>query len=210
MQSTLRQILLPLLICTVMFVGLTGCELVSDLFPPEEPTKLEFAFSFEEGMQGWEADGTDLDDPPVEWSVERSEQIARDGATSVQLLLDNVNDAGKIWMERAFEVEPNQRYEVSVEYAFASGDWGDINLWTIIAGVHPTSPESADDLTFQGDTGNQAQPEDGFVWLDKSYDFIVTSNAEGRIYVALGVWGTWETQRVYFIDDVRVTLSSAP
>ena len=101
--------------------------------------------SFEDGFEGFLVDGTDLDDPPVEWEIVRSMELAFDGDWSVRLELDSLNDAGKIWIERLVELEPNRAYDVDVEYAFASADFGDINAWTIIAGAVPTDPETADD-----------------------------------------------------------------
>ena len=85
-------------------------------------------FSFEHDMEGWIINGTDLDNPPVEWSIERSQDIASNGETAVRLYLNNMNDAGKIWIELPFDVEPHRAYEVHLEYDLASADWGDVNL----------------------------------------------------------------------------------
>ena len=32
--------------------------------------------------------------------------------------------------------------------------------------------------------------------------------ADGMIHVVIGVWGTWETPRTYYVDDVRVRLTA--
>lgn len=161
-------------------------------------------FSFEEGLENWETRGTDLDNPLVDWSIDVSENLASHGETSAMYYLSNVNDAGKIWIERSFDVDPNTNYRVDISYNFVSADYGDFNLWTIITGVHKTSPETRDDLVFQGDTGNEADSNVGFKWMNKSYDFTIESSSEGEIYVTLGVWGTWETDRIYFIDNVEI------
>ena len=182
---------------------LTATKTLTVFYEPEEESAQSFASSFEKDMEGWEVNGTDLDDPPVEWTIERSEAIASYGETSVMLYLNNTNGAGKIWIEREFEAEPNHTYEVSVDYDLASADWGDVNLWTIITGV---VPESANiELASQGDTGNDASPEDGFVWLSKSYAFTAESDTEGELLVVIGVWGTWETARTYYLDNIEVT-----
>ena len=165
------------------------------------------SFSFEADVQDWQADGTDLGDPPIEWSVERSQELASDGTSSVKLWLNNLNDAGKIWIERAFAVEPDRRYRVRVEYAFASAAFGSVNLWRIIAGVAATSPETADDLTFQGDAGNGADSDVGYRWLQKRYTFDVESGPDGLLHVFIGVWGTWENARTHYVDDVRVCIT---
>ena len=165
---------------------------------------VEFETSFETGLDGFAADGTDLDDPPIDWSIERSQEEADDGAWSVRLELDNLNDAGKIWIERAFDLEPGAAYDVEVSYAFGTSDFGDVNTWTIIAGVDPESPEGVDDLTFQGSTSTGEDEDVGVVWLDKSHSFAATAGAAGALWVSLGVWGTSEFPRTYYLDDVRI------
>lgn len=169
------------------------------------PPGPDYSFSFERSMEGWQANGKDLYNPPVEWSIEASRDIAREGKASVRLYLNNKNDAGKIWIERPFDVEPDYKYQVRVEYFLASADWGDINLWTIITGVVPESLKA--EPVYQDDTGNGARQADGFVWLHKSYDFTVDSGADGRLIAMIGVWGTWETARTYYIDSVTITIS---
>ena len=157
----------------------------------------------------WETRGLDLElgDSLIVWSIEHTQELARDGNASVKFYLENYNDAGKIWIERPFAVQPNRLYHVNVAYAFASADFGMANLWTLITGVLPQSPETRDDLIYQGHTGNGRQEDVGYVWLDKSYSFDVTSNSAGQLYILVGIWGTWETPRIYYIDNLSVVIS---
>ena len=77
------------------------------------------------------------------------------------------------------------------------------------AGPLPASPETAEDLPYQDEitTG----PEDvGYQWLQKSYTEQVQVGADGRLHVALGVWGTWETPRTYYLDDLRIVAEAIP
>jgi hypothetical protein len=167
-----------------------------------------FGFTFESDLGGWVADGTDLDDPPVTWSVERSDELAERGDWSVRFSLDNLNDAGKIWMERPFELQPGATYDVEAAFDFASADFGDIGLWTIIAGVSEADPETVDDLDFQDETGNGASDDVGHVWGARSYSLgTATAGGNGLLWVALGVWGTFETSRTYFVDDLELTFT---
>ncbi|HKY60950.1 MAG TPA: hypothetical protein VJP59_08060 [Gemmatimonadota bacterium] len=167
-----------------------------------------FGFTFESDPGGWVADGTDLEDPPVTWSVERSDELAERGDWSMRLSLDNLNDAGKIWMERAFELQPGATYDVEVAFDFASADFGDIGLWTIVATVSEADPETVDDLVFRDDTGNGSGEDVGHVWGTRSYSLgTATADGEGLLWVALGVWGTFETSRTYFIDDLELTFT---
>jgi hypothetical protein len=164
-----------------------------------------FGFTFESDPGDWVADGTDLEDPPVTWSVERSDELAERGDWSIRLSLDNLNDAGKIWMERAFELRPGATYDVEVAFDFASADFGDVGLWTIIATVSETDPETVEDLVFQDDTGNGSSEDVGHVWSTRSYSLgTATADGDGLLWVALGVWGTFETSRTYFIDDLEL------
>lgn len=165
------------------------------------------SFSFEGSLQGWAGRGIDLGNPPIDWSVGRSTELAREGGASVKLFLSNLNDAGKIWIERPFPVAPNRRYRVEVRYAFATADYGAVNLFTLITGVSPRRPQTRDDLNYVGDTGSGSPTGVGFRWLEKSYRFTETAGAEGVLYVTIGVWGTWETARTYYLDRVTVTLT---
>ena len=184
----------------LLLTALAGCDGTG------VPSSGTYTFSFERDMEGWIANGTDLDNPPVEWSIERSKDIASDGKTAVRVYLNNLNDAAKIWIERQCDGEANRAYHVRLDYDFATADWGDMNLWTIITSVSPRPPVPG--LLYQGNTGNSARPEDGFVWLRKSYDFDVESGPDGKLYIVIGVWGTWETARTYYLDNVGISFSA--
>ena len=167
-----------------------------------------FGFTFESDAGDWVPDGTDLEDPPVTWSVERSDELAERGDWAIRLSLDNLNDAGKIWMERAFELRPNGTYDVEVALDFASADFGEIGLWTIIAGVSESDPETVDDLVFRDETGNGSSEDVGHLWGTRSYSLEpATADEDGLLWVALGVWGTFETSRTYFVDDLELTFT---
>lgn len=194
---------IPTLLALLLVMLAAGC--ADDALGPG--ADLVFETSFESGFDGFVVDGTDLDDPPVEWEIERSNERANDGEWSVRFELENLNDAGKIWIERRFDLEPNRAYDVHLSYAFASADFGDVNLWTVIAGVAPVDPESVDDLSFQGSTSNGADDDVGFVWLEFVTPLEVTTGPTGETWLSLGVWGTSEFSRSYHVDDVRVAFT---
>ena len=76
------------------------------------------------------------------------------------------------------------------------------------AGVSEADPETVDDLDFQDETGNGASDDVGHVWGARTYPLgTATAGGDGLLWVALGVWGTFETPRAYFIDDVEVTFT---
>jgi hypothetical protein len=190
-------------VLALAFASLTAC--ADDSTGPDGTVRFET--SFESGLDGFTPDGTDLDDPPVEWSIERTDEHADEGSWSVRLDLENLNDAGKIWIERAFSLEPGAAYDVVVSYAFGTSDSGDFNLWTLIAGVTAFDPETVSDLVFQGETGTGEDEDLGVVWLEKSHAFTATASPSGELWVSLGVWGTWETHRTYYLDDVRIVFT---
>ena len=168
---------------------------------------VRFETSFESGLDGFTPDGTDLDDPPVEWSIERTDERADDGEWSVRLDLENLNDAGKIWIECSFSLEPGAVYDVDVSFALGTSDFGAFNLWTLIAGVTATDPESVADLVFQGETGTGEDEDLGVVWLEKGHTFSATASPGGELWVSLGVWRTWATHRTYYLDDVSIVFT---
>lgn len=171
--------------------------------------EVSFFFSFEGGMQGWEAKAMDLElaNSTIDWSITRSQERVNDGSSSLRFYLENWNDMGKIWIERGFVVKPNARYMVNVSYAFASADWGDANFFEIISGVLQEPPRSRYELVYQGGTGNGADSDVGYVWSEKSYSFSVESDETGRLYVIVGVWGVWETPRTYYLDSLKVVFT---
>jgi hypothetical protein len=108
---------------------------------------------------------------------------------------------------RSITVSPNRPYRVTINYALGTRDYGTANLFSLITGVTAIEPRTAADLanTFLRDaTGNGASSDVGYRWIDKRVELDVTANAEGRLYVVVGVWGTWETARTYYVDTLRV------
>jgi hypothetical protein len=190
------------LMVTLLLLILAGCNIAN---MPQTTN-----FSFEQGMEGWIASGTDLSNPPDQWSIEPSQNTASKGDTSLKFYLDNVNDAGKIWVTHAFDVKPQTHYQVEVTYEFASADYGDMNLWKMITGVALEAPKTAGELVYQGDTGNGRGSEEGWVWQRKTYNFDIRTGPEQELYVTIGIWGTWETSRTYYLDDVDVVITTEP
>ena len=86
-----------------VLAALSSCDFGEELVVYPE---FDDSFSFERGLEEWSAGGRDLFDPAVTWEVAPSTDRASDGAQSVRLRLDNVNDQGKIWMGRSYGVNP--------------------------------------------------------------------------------------------------------
>lgn len=195
----MRRRLFPLL----LFLPLAAC----DVSPSEPFVRRTLFDGFEAGNLGdWTPDGDDLDDPPVTWSIEASTEEADEGRWSARLRLDNVNDQGKIWLERPVQfLVPGATYEVVLTFDFASADFGAVNLWRILAGVAPDDPESVAAFA-RGDTGNGTGSDD-FAWSEKSFTITTQAGGAGEIWLVVGIWGTSEFARTYYVDDISVTIT---
>jgi hypothetical protein len=203
----MKATMLALLLLSLVIVGPTACgKKQGD--GAQIVTALE---GFEAGLGPWTARGLDTFVSPgdeIAWSITPSAENARTGLQSVKVSVDNRTDAAKVWLERSFDLLPSRTYDVTVAFDFGTTDFGDFNLWTIMAGALPASPQTVDDLPMTGDnTSAGSEPVTGVVWLHKTYTTRVTTGPSGKLYVPVGVWGTWETQRVYFLDNLEVTLS---
>lgn len=207
--APIGAILVPVVVALAYLAGLPA------------PPASEDVFSFEADLQGWTPDATDLafgnctggsgGNCTLAWAIERTTDMAHDGVASVKMSLDNFNDAGKIWIKRAFDAAPGQLVRVHLSFALASADYGSVNHWTILAGALPSPPVASNDLApvIRGDTGNGLSTSGGYVWLEETYESTARADAEGHVYVIVGVWGTWETPRTYYVDAIWVVLAPA-
>jgi hypothetical protein len=171
--------------------------------------EFDLSYSFESNLEGWFGNGVDLTAPIVTWSVEASSEQASDGANSARLFVDNRNAMSKIWLERTVDVSPNLAYDVDISFDFGTSDFGQANLWRILSGAHTNSPTTGAELTVQDATGNGSGSSVGVQWLPKSYRVRASSDAGGHMRIVIGVWGTWETPRTYYVDDVRLRFTRA-
>lgn len=189
-------------------VGLAACETGTD--PVGEAVQVES--SFEDGFDGWAQRAAEVvvgDDDEIAWEIERSEERSFAGDVAVRMFADNRTDAARLWIERSVQLDSNRTYDVTIEFAFATADWSDVNLWTVLAGAVTESPAAAEDLApaHRDDTRAGDPPGEGFVWQDRSYETTVTTGVDGEAWIVVGVWGTSEFQRTYYFDDVRVRLT---
>lgn len=170
------------------------------------------SYSFENDMEGWTAKGVDVEkgSGTEPWSITRTQEIASDGVTSLKLFLLNDNDGGKVLIEKPFAVEPGQLYEARLEFDLGTADSDGIQS-QIIAGVLTEPPQNGDDLVpaAKDETGTGYRPDTGYVWVKKSYDFVVLSTSDA-LYVVVGYWGTFEGPRLYYLDNVRVSITRKP
>jgi hypothetical protein len=168
---------------------------------------------FEAGLGGWTPRAMDTTVAPgdeIDWSVSASSEAAKLGAQAAKFSVDNRTDAAKVWLERSFEVTPYRAYDLTLSFDFGTSDFGDFNNWTIIAGALPASPQVVDDLPLSGGSTSSGPDDVGLAWLPKTTTQQVIAGPDGKVYILVGVWGTWESLRVYYFDNVEVTLVPTP
>ena len=169
--------------------------------------EFEDAFSFETDLSNWVPRGSDLEDPPVVWEVVRSSDRPSDGERAIRLRLDNLNSQGKIWIERRYDVEINQVYSVKISFDFGSADWGEVNLWRLLAGSGTDSPSVTGSLSVRGDSGNGESGDRSFQWIPKTYEMGLRSGTDAELFVYVGIWGTSAFLRTYYLDNIQVVLT---
>lgn len=174
-----------------------------------------YFYGFESGtLEGWTPDATDQGTCP--WYVTPSKKLPYAGLWSLEYFMNNFNDATKIWIERSYDVPAGRRYDVNLTWKLATRD-SQVTACPIIAYVDDHDLETHDDgiqvigYSYGGGSGN-------WVWLSKSYlrtgVLPGTSSVpnQGKIWVAIGMWGTFEVSFTWYVDNVTVeiTESAAP
>ena len=108
---------------------------------------------------------------PGDWSFSPSTELRDDGDKSLKLDLNNLSGNAKVWISRAFSVEPGSKYCVDLDYSFS----GRFREYRIIAGVFRSPPVTADDLSsaFQDDIPTELPR-----WIHRSYEFKIKSKEE--------------------------------
>jgi hypothetical protein len=186
-------------------LAISGCDFHGD--PLVIEPEFDDATSFESDLGQWTPRSVGVTAPPVAWEIARSGERATDGTQSARLRVDNTTGQAKILLERRYEVEKNQRYRVEISFDFASADFGGVNLWQLLVGAGTTSAAQGGALAAPGDTGNGSATDQGFAWLPKSYSTEVISDADGELFVYVGVGATSEFSRAYHVDKLEVTLT---
>lgn len=194
--------ILHIVVSATVIISLSSC----DILDSSSSDKTDFSYSFEDWLSEWEPRTIDtLDNSSVaEWTIEHTTEVEADTPGAVRYFLDNKTDAAKMWMERSFSLEPNQPYNVDISYNFGTSDFGIVNVWRIITGVHLQSPETHHDHIFQEETNHVKGEEAGLEWLEKEYSLSAETDDEGTLIVTVGLWGSSEHPRTYYIDDLRI------
>jgi len=177
----------------------------------KKPDSAKF-YSFESDLEGWTANASDtgLGTESSDWFISRMQEVplgGEDGEYSIHFDLNNLTHNGKIWMERAFSVEPRRKYKVDLDYAFHHAYCaGPPPKFNIIAGVFRRHPESGEDIL------DAVREKTGVTkclwgWMQKSYSFTIKSKKSDTLYAVIGIWDKDEAHRTYNVDSVCITIT---
>jgi hypothetical protein len=156
--------------------------------------------SFEADMGGWQAD---TDGRARAWKLYRTTEQAVDGTTGLGYYLDGSNDAGIIWIERAFPARSNATVTVSVSFWLQSNWAGPINNWGVVGFAGVRDPETTRDMLPAIDRTGRAVG-----WARYTFTKQVKTDSTGTVWVAVGIWANHESTRTHHIDLVETTITS--
>lgn len=129
------------------------------------------------------------------WYIRETRDQAYDGHNSLYLYLDGRSDDGTIWVERWVPVDPNTK--VTVDLSFAFGIHPDMATAAVYY-IGVLDPEQEQDFTWVG-TG-----EDGWRVLGGSRT--VSTGEATRLWVAVGLTVSWETEVYHYLDQINLTV----
>lgn len=180
---------------------LKGPLLAACLFSCGPPRQQVAFYSFEGSLQGWEPHGLDLQagGPEENWSITSDPAASYDGPSSARFFLDNVNGAGKIWLERTFTLSPPGRYSAHIDFAVRGAKDG-VAADQLIAGILPAPPRNDDALQ----PALRGPGIAGITWATRSYDREIDG---GAVTVVLGISGGAPGRILYYLDAVTVALT---
>lgn len=198
------SLLLTMLAC----VPLAGCDFKGDLeVIPEVIEVFSFEGGGEGGMDGWVARGADLAEPPVGWQVLSATEEPTEGERALRFRVSNEGGQGRVWIERRWELVPDQEYEVRIVFDLVTADHGDVGPWRILAGAGPEPPSGTADLASPFDTGVDPEPgAEGFQSVEHTVIVQTASDEDGELFLYLGLRGTSPLTRTYYLDHVRVEI----
>src|SRR5262245_50807018 len=109
------------------------------VYQPQEQ-EIDETYSFENDFEGWTIRSYPSD-PSLPPPVTRSQERATDGLTSLKLEVNRLGVFQAVWIEKRFDVEPNQIYDAVVEFSLASRDCCRSVPSYILGGVVNESPD---------------------------------------------------------------------
>ncbi|MFX0172910.1 MAG: hypothetical protein ACFE9L_13425 [Candidatus Hodarchaeota archaeon] len=126
------------------------------------------------------------------------------GEQSVRIFMDGSHDDGSIWFLKAFSVDNNiEKMSVKLRGSIWSSVASDFNTWPIIAFIDTYIPISNNEKQ-EEDFQIIGQTEYTMGWTSYEYTQNIIFQETNTFYVAFGISVWWETERVYWVDDLEI------
>jgi hypothetical protein len=169
--------------------------------------QIEESYSFENDLEGWTVHATNVNaelPPPITPSQDR----AKDGLTSLKFLVNRDDSFQQVWIEKVFDIAPNQVYDVDIDYALGTADCCS-NPFSLLTGITKKTPAVLADFASVGqdyvDTGEKTIV--GYKWVDKQYSFTTRSDDQGKFHVIIGFFGNFPVRRIEYVDRVHLKIT---
>ncbi|MEM2889558.1 MAG: hypothetical protein QXR42_08845 [Candidatus Bathyarchaeia archaeon] len=160
---------------------------------------------FESGFGEWEYDADVPLDPtnpgqPVAWNITRLTDVVYSGQYAIRLFIDGSQDDGTIWLERKIVASKNAQVSVAMSFWLFSEHESFNTVAAVVAFAGVRNPEEESDFEVLG-AANQVSG-----WKQYKFETTVNTEANGEVWVALGVSVRWETVMTYYIDNIEITV----
>ncbi|MEM2969778.1 MAG: hypothetical protein QXR63_02460 [Candidatus Bathyarchaeia archaeon] len=160
---------------------------------------------FESGFGEWEYDADVPLDPtnpgqPVAWNITRLTDVVYSGQYAIRLFIDGSQDDGTIWLERKIVASKNAQVSVTMSFWLFSEHESFNTVAAVVAFAGVRNPEEESDFEVLG-AANQVSG-----WKQYKFETTVNTEANGEVWVALGVSVRWETVMTYYIDNIEITV----
>lgn len=173
------------------------------------------ADGFEDGLDPWTANASVGADAggPFEWSIDRTDERAREGSWSVRIDTEGDHDDGTAWIVRPIDV-PADASQLSVAVMAWSPSESFNVLRHLVVALRPTPPETEADFPDPGanSSGIAGAPYGGLReplhleagWREYAASWAPDSLPD-RVFLAVGVSVVWEADATHYLDEVLVT-----
>jgi hypothetical protein len=194
----------------LVLIGLViSCSVVAGRPTASDSATIDQSYSFENDFEGWTVNGTHIN-PDLPSPVTRSQDMAKDGLYSLRFDVNRDEFFQFLWIERVFNVEPNQVYDMEVDYALGTRDCCS-NPFLNLAGALTRTPAVLADLTSVGqDIVDNGLDTGVYTWVDKQFTSTHRSDDQGQFHVVIGFFGEFDFRRIEYIDSVHIRISPRP
>lgn len=163
-----------------------------------------FHEGFEQGLGDWVKDADLPLDPNnpghfVTWNISRVTSLSFSGQYSLELYIDGRQDDGAIWLEKEMLAKSNSQIHVTISFEFYSEQKSFNFMAGVCAYAGISNPTLEEDFVVLGPANEVTG------WKRYTHEKTLTTGSTGKVWVALGITVTWETEMTYNMDDIKIT-----